>query len=195
MKKLVIGSALAAIAFGIPAAAPAQKVGSPIIIVVDTERVYRECAACVSAQAQLQSQATALQTRAQALNQPLETEANAIRTAMAGKTTPDAATQARITSFQNRQNSAQQELANSEQNFNRNRAYVAQQIQTRLNPIIQQVMTARGANLALETGATLAHAPALDVTADVLTQLNSQLPSVSVTAPAAPAQPAKPQGR
>jgi hypothetical protein len=39
----------------------------------------------------------------------------------------------------------------------------------------------------VEVGATLATAAALDVTADVVTALNAALPSLSVTAPAAPA--------
>ena len=77
-----------------------------------------------------------------------------------------------------------------------------QQINARLNPIISQVMQTRGANLAVGVDATLAHAAAINVTTDVLTLLNQQLPSVSVTplpAAAAGQQPApatpRPQGR
>ncbi len=59
-------------------------------------------------------------------------------------------------------------------------------------------MTARGANIVLPKGATLANSDALDVTAEVLAALNQQLPSVTV-APlpqqAAPQQPPRPQGR
>jgi hypothetical protein len=55
-------------------------------------------------------------------------------------------------------------------------------------------MTARGANLAVDRGATLAAAPALDITSEVLAQLNQQLPSVSVT-PLPQAQQQQPQGR
>jgi hypothetical protein len=50
-------------------------------------------------------------------------------------------------------------------------------------------MKTKGANLAVDRGATLAIASSIDVTSDVLAQLNAQLPSVSVNAPAAPAQP------
>jgi hypothetical protein len=53
-------------------------------------------------------------------------------------------------------------------------------------------MTQRGANLALETTNTLSSVPALDVTNQVIAQLNSTLPSISVTP--LPQQQA-PQGR
>ena len=86
-------------------------------------------------------------------------------------------------------------LAQLQQNLQSTQANVVRQINERLNPIISQVMSARGANVALDTNATLARAASLDVTNDVLAQLNSSLPSVSVTPlPAPPAQQA-PQTR
>ena len=194
MNKLALSTALAAVALAIPAAAPAQKVGSAVIVVVDSDRVFRECTACKAAQTQLQTQLQQLQQRAQQLGQPLETEAASIRTAAGGKA-PDAALQKRIQDLQTRQSTAAQEIQRSEATFTRTRAYVAQQTQTRLGPIIQQVMTTRGANIALDTQATLARSPAIDVTNDVLTALNQQLPSVVTTAPAAPQQQQQPQGR
>jgi hypothetical protein len=56
-------------------------------------------------------------------------------------------------------------------------------------------MTAKGANVAVDVGATLAHAQATDVTADVLAGLNAALPSVSLTPLPASAQQKQPQGR
>jgi hypothetical protein len=52
-------------------------------------------------------------------------------------------------------------------------------------------MQRRGANLLVEVGATLATAQSVDVTNDVLSSLNSALPSLITTAPAQSA----PQGR
>lgn len=194
MNKIAIGSALAALSLALPAAAPAQRAAAPVIVIVDVDRVFRECNACRTAQTQLQAQVQQIQTRAQQLQQPLATEEASIRAALGNRTTPDAATQTRIQAFETKQNAAAQELQRSQATFQRNQAYVAQQIQARLNPVVQQVMTARGANLALDVRATLAHGPALDVTNDVLAQLNTALPSVNVTAPAAPAQQ-QPTGR
>ncbi len=180
------------LAFATPALA--QKAPPAVVVIINNERVFSECNACKTANTQLQQQLQALQARAQQLGQPLQTEADAIRTAAGGKE-PDAALKARITALQTKQTAAQQELGNSEQTIQRNRAYVVQQISTALNPIIQKVMTARGANLALDVQATLAIGPGVDVTTDVLTQLNAALPTINVTAPPPPAQPQPQPGR
>jgi len=176
--------------------------------VVDTDRVYRECTACRAAQTQLQGQITALQQRTQQLGQPLETEIQSLQQAAqaaraqtgAARTAAESALQQRATALQARQTSASQELQGREQTLRSTQSHVVQQINVQLNPIINQVMTQRGANIALDTNATLARAAALDVTNDVLTALNQRLPSVSVTpmpqqtAPAAPQTP-RPTGR
>ena len=188
MKKLILLAALAS------AVLPAAALAAPAnVVVVNRERIYAECTACRSAQTQLQTQATAFQTRQTALATPLQTEAQALQTAVTtlnGKT-PDAALQTRITAFQTKQNSANQELARMQQNLQSTQANVLRQIDAKLEPIYTQVMTARGANLALDSSATLAHGATLDVTNDVITALNTQLPSVSVT----PGPAAATQGR
>ena len=189
MNKIAIGAALAALSLAMPGTALAQRAPAATIVVVDTDRIYRDCNACRAAQAQLQSQVNSAQQRAQALGQPIQTEGQSIEQAAraaanqqgAARTAAETALQQRITALQGRQNSANQELQRLEQNIQSTRANVLRQINARLNPIISQVMNSRGANLALETGSTLAHAPTVDVTAEVLAALNQQLPSVSVT--------------
>ncbi|MDP9413695.1 MAG: OmpH family outer membrane protein [Pseudomonadota bacterium] len=200
MNKLLLGTALAVVTAAVPAAAPAQRAPAAVVVVVDSDRIYRDCTACRAAQTQIQSQITALQQRAQALGQPIQTEAQSIQQAAqaarnqqgAARTAAEAALQQRATALQTRQNTANQEIGRLEQNIQSTRANVVQQINTRLNPIINQVMTARGANLAVDVNATMARSQALDVTAEVLAALNQQLPSVSVT-PLPQGQ--QPQGR
>jgi Skp family chaperone for outer membrane proteins len=193
MKTIIKSAALvASIAFA-PVAAQAQQAPAAVVVLVDTQQIFNECNACKAAQTQLQSQAAAIQSRTQALGQPLQTEAEAISKAAAGKA-PDAALQARIKALQTKEGAANQEIQGRQQTFARNRAYVAEQINAKLDPIITAVMQKRGANLAVDRGATLAASSTIDVTPDVLAQLNAQLPSVSVNAPAQ-AQPAKPTGR
>lgn len=208
MTKFTFGSALAVLALAMPATAFAQRTPGAQIVVVDTDRVYRECAACRAAQTQLQGQITSARTRAQQLGQPLQTEAQSIEQAGAAlrnqsgaaRAAAESALNSRVQQFQTRQTSAQQEVQRLEQNIQSTQSHVVQQINVQLNPIINQVMTQRGANIALDTNATLARAAALDVTNDVLTALNQRLPSVSVTplpqqtAPAAPQTP-RPTGR
>jgi len=186
MTKFVLLASLAAATLALPAVASAAPAN---IVVVDNERVYAECTACRAAQVTLQGQATAMQSRQAALSAPLKVEAQSLQTAadaLAGKA-PDAALQTRATAFQARQNSANQELQRLQQNLQSTQANVLRQINARLGPAINQVMVAKGANLAVDINATLAHGAALDVTNDVLVALNASLPSVSVTPAAAAA--------
>jgi outer membrane protein len=194
MKTLLITAALAASVLT-PAAANAQAIPGAIVAVVDLDRVTKECTACKSASAALRGQVTALQNRAKTLGTPLETEGKSLQTAIEalGGKQPDAALEARAKAFDTKRQAAEAEIARGQQQLQRNQAYVSQQIQTKLGPIYQQVMQKRGANVMLEIGSTLASAAALDVTSDVLTALNAQLPSVQTNAPAAPQQ--QPQGR
>ncbi len=196
MNKALFGTALVAVLAAIPAAAPAQRIGPAVVAVVDTDRISQECTACRAAATQLQTQGQTLRTRAQTLQQQLQTQGQPIQTAVSalnGKQ-PDAALQQRITAFQTQQNNAQQELSRSEQNLRSTQLHIQQQIGARLGPIINTVAQARGANIAIDRGSALFAAPALDITNEVLAQLNQQLPSVSVT-PLPQQQQQQPQGR
>ena len=199
MKKIVLGAALSALSLTVPSVAHAQKTPAAVVVVVDTERVYRECTACVAAQTQLQGLVTSSRNRAQELGQPLQTEAQSLEQAAqalskqsgTARTSGETALNARVQTFQQRQTAAQQEIAQLQQNIQSTQANVLRQVNERLSPIVSQVMTARGANVALDTSATMAHASGIDVTDQVLAQLNAALPSVSVTplpAPPAPVQ-------
>jgi outer membrane protein len=193
MNKLLFSAALA-VSLGAGSAANAQAIPAATVAVVDLERVTSECTACKSAAATLRGQVTALQTRETTLSAPLATEQKAIQAAvdaLAGKE-PDAALQARAKAWETKRQQAAQELARQQDQIKRNQAFISQQIQTKLGPIYQQVMTRRGANVMVEAGNTLATSTNVDVTADVLAALNAALPTVQTTAPAA-AQ--KPQGR
>lgn len=182
MKNLILLAAVAAAV--LPAAAQAAPAN---IVVVESDRVYAECTACKSAQSQLQSQAQALQSRQQALSTQLKTEASSLQAAADALkgAPPSAALKTRVTAFQARQGTAQEELGRMQQTLQSTQANVLRQINAKLSPAINQVMVAKGANLAVDANATLAHGATLDVTNEVLAALNAALPSVSVTPGAA----------
>lgn len=182
MKKFLMLT-VAAAAVAVPTASQAQRAPAAAIVLVDTDRVYRECNACRTAQTQLQSQITALQNRQKTLASQLQPEREAIQKAaeaLGGKE-PDAALRTRIENFQKRAAQGQQELENTERNLQSIRLHVSQQIEARYNPAVTQVMNQRGANIAMDVGATIAHSGAINVTDAVLAALNATLPSVSVT--------------
>jgi Skp family chaperone for outer membrane proteins len=195
MKTLMLSAAFAA-ALIAPTAVGAQAIPAAIIAVVDLDKVSTDCNACKTAAATLRGQVTALQNREKALAAPLQAEGKSLQAAVEalGGKEPDAALQARIKSFQTKQQQGGQELQAQQAQIQANTAYVQKQIQTKLGPIYTQVMQKRGANVMLEVGSTLATSASLDVTNDVVAALNVALPSVQTTAPAAP-RPAQPQGR
>ncbi len=201
MNKFAFGAAAAALSLALPGVAQAQRAPGAVIVVVDTDRVYRECTACKAAQTQLQGMVTSARTRATQLGQPLQTEASSIEQAGAAlrnqsgaaRAAAETALNTRVQQFQQKQTTAQQEIARLEQNIQSTQANVLRQINVRLNPIITQVMNARNANIALDVNATLARSNTLDVTNDVMTALNAALPSVSVTPLPQGQQPAQPQ--
>ena len=138
---------------------------------------------------------TAFNNRRQALAASLQPDRQSLTTAvnaLAGKE-PDAALRARITAFQTKENAAQQELERSQAQIQRNQAYVGQQVNAKLVPLLQPAMDRRGANVLLDAGATLRISPTVDITNDVLTALNGVLTTVGTTAPAQAAT--APQGR
>ena len=197
MRYPILLSLAAAVALTAPTAVQAQRLPAAVVAVVDTGRVYRECNACRSAQQQLQTQLNALQTRQQTLGGQLRPEQQAIQTAVnaLGGKQPDAALRTRVEAYQRREQQAAQELQQGQQRLQSSQANVLRQINERLNPIINQVMVARGATLAVDTEASLAHSAAINVTADVIARLNSVLPSVSVTPLPQQQQQQQPQGR
>ena len=209
MNRLILTSTLAAIALAAPAVAVAQ-LPAAVIAVVDRDQIATTCTQCVAATQQLQAQGTAYQQREQQLTAPLNTEGQAIQTAInalpqGGQ--PDAALAARINAYRTNQQAAATELQGRQETIRRNQMFVVRQMTERMDPLIGQVTRSRGANIAVDISATLAHNPAVNVTADVLALMNQNNTPFNVNAPAqAPAaaqQPAaqqpqqqrRPQGR
>ena len=195
MRKFISLAAVAAATTSLPVAANAQQ--RPPVLIVDTGTVMQTCTACRAAQTTLQQQVTAAQQFQTSLVQPLEPERTALEAAVKalnGKA-PDAALQRRIEAYQQRETSARQQLAQREQTLRSTQEHVQQQIGQRVVAVVEQVRARRGAAVVLSKQSTLANDTSVDVTAEVLTALNQQLPSVSVTPMPQQQQQQQPQGR
>jgi outer membrane protein len=191
MTRLSLAATAAALAF-MPIAAQAQNLAPAVVAVVDVDRIVATCTVCAAANTQLQAQVTTLQQRATQLGTPLQTEEQAIRTAIGALPQgqqPDAALQNRIRAFQTSQQNAQNELNQGQERIQRNVAFVRQQIGQRIQPAIVTVMQQRGATIAVERGATLAINPSVDVTDAVLAIVNQNAAALNINAPAPAAQP------
>ena len=191
-KIILIASAIAIV----PQVAAAQTLPAPVIAVVDSNKAANDCNACRTASSQLQQQQQAAQQFQQTLTQPLQTEQTAIETAIKalGSKEPDAALKQRATAFEQKYRNAQQQLNQRAQTLERNRQYVLKQIGDRLQPAIQTVQARRRATIVLDASAVIKFDPTVDITNEVVAELNRTLPSIGTTAPAQPQQ-TNPQGR
>lgn len=179
--KLLLAAAIAAP--GVFAAVSASAQAAPQILVVDVDRVASTCNACRTAATQFQGQVQQAQQRADALRSQLQTAGQPLQTsvtALNGKA-PDAALQARITSFQQQEASANQELQQTQQRLQSVQQNINRQIGEKLVPISDGIVRQRGAAVAVARNSTLANSAAADISADVLAQLNAQLTTISVT--------------
>jgi outer membrane protein len=193
MRKLFLAPIAAAAA--LTAIAPAQAQQRPILV-VDTDRVLAECTACKAAASTIEGQGRQLQQRAQQLDASLKPEADALQKAVnaLGGKQPDAALTQRGQAFQQKQQQAQVEIENRQRSIQSTIAHVRQQVGQRAAQIAEQVRARRQASVVLGKGVVIASDTAVDITGEVLTALNQQLPSVSVT-PLPQSQQTSAQGR
>lgn len=190
--KIALSLAIAVSALAVAAPAAAQQKST--VLVVDTDRVLNDCNACKAAAAQLQSQIQQGRQRAQQLEASLKPESESLQKAVEalGGKQPDAALQARITTFRQKQQAGAAELSTKESAIQSTQANVQQQLGRKIVEVVEQSRARRQAALVVSKQSTLANDPAIDITAEVIAAINQQLPSVSVTP--LPQQP-KPAGR
>src|SRR5688500_8008849 len=205
MNRLTFGALAPVTALLLPFAAQAQQLPDARVGVVDSDRIIRECTVCVAANTQLQGQVTQYQQREQALGTPLQTEEQALQTAVNAipqGQQPNAALTQRIQAYQTNRQNAARELEGRQAQLQRTVGFVRPQIAQRLQPAIQQVAQQRGATIVVDRGASLFVAPTVDLTASVLALVNQNTSPLNVNAPPPAQQPAqqqqqppRPQGR
>ena len=186
MKTVLSVAGLIAAAAALPTVASAQQIG-----VVDVENVVQTCNACVPATQALQTEANAIAQRQQQLTGPLQTQGQAIQAeyqALNGAQ-PSAELQQRAQAFEQQRANAAREIQQRQTALQRNQNYVLSQIGQALQPAYAQVLSRRNLSVIIPETGTLAVAPSVNVTSDVLAELNRTLTSIQTTAPAAPQQP------
>jgi len=124
-----------------------------------------------------------------ALDAELKGKADALRTAAqaAGQSPTPAqqtALQTQYNALQARNQQAQQELQTVGTPIARAQNYVEEQIALKLNDAVKAAMTKLKVDLVLREEATVAFGPTVDITAAVVTELNTLIPSASITPPA-----------
>jgi len=188
LKIAALAAGVASIPMMIAAPAAAQVAAGQPVAVVNLDAAVVQSAAFKSAATQIQTtyktQITAFQTRQQALSTelaPLRTEIEGLQRNPA---TPKATLDAKITTFQQKAQAAQAELQRLTVSFARPEAYAKEQIGAKIEAALKAAMTAKKVNLVLSPDAVVAVQGGADLTPDVVAQLNTLVPSVSITPPA-----------
>ena len=203
MKHLLAAAGIAA-ATVLPATASAQSFPDTKVGVVDVNRVATTCTACVTALQNLEQQAQAVRAVQTQLTQPLQGTAQSLQAevnALNGAQ-PSADLQQRITAFQQQEQAAAQQIQQRNAVVARNRNYILQQIGQAIDPAYQTVLSRRNVHIIVPAEGVLASQPAVDLTNDVLAEVNRTLTTIQTNAPAQqqqqqqqPAQQTTPQGR
>jgi outer membrane protein len=129
-----------------------------------------------AADRQFQSEASTLQQDAAELQQQLAILA------------PDIRAQ-REQEFQNRQTALQNRIQNRQTQIQNGMAIAGQQLDQALEPILQQLMIERGANMLLERSSVILSSLDVDVTPDAIQRLNEVLPTLDVELSSQPPAP------
>ncbi|QIG80284.1 OmpH family outer membrane protein [Stakelama tenebrarum] len=179
---LLVTAASAAIA----PAAYAQ--AAPGIGVLDPEGAVQNSQAYQTAIQQIQTAHAAViqqaNDRSTAFQQEMAPQVQAFQQA---RQDPNADRNALATQYQQietRRQQAEQELQQLMMPVARARAYVEEQIAAQLPAALRTVIQQRGIAVVLRPEAVIQVAPSANLTADVTTQLNTLVPSVSITPPA-----------
>lgn len=126
---------------------------------------------------QTRARATALQAEMQPLIDALNAAAK-----QPGATPQSIQPQAQA--LQQKRNSGQQELGQLQQRVTLARAYVEEQIAAKLDDAIKAAMRTKKVDLVLQPQAVVAREPYVDITDDIVLELNKLIPSASIMPPA-----------
>ena len=209
-KIMLLATVPMAFSVALPTAASAQAVTN--VAVANVEEAVQRSGAFTAAVAQIKvtykAQIDAFDARQKVIQAELKPLVAAFQAAQAAPNANRTALETQANAIQTRQQTAQRELQNLAQPFGRAQAYAEEQIGSKLEAALKAAMVKRKVSLVVSPQATISYQPAADITGDIVTELNTLVPAVSIAVPAnwqpggqgqaaAPAitTPPKPQGR
>ncbi|WP_431470375.1 OmpH family outer membrane protein [Sphingosinithalassobacter sp. LHW66-3] len=173
-----------AVAVAVPAAAQT----APGIGVVNLPEVVQRSAAYQAAMQQIQTtyaaQIQQAQQRRQAIQTELQPQVQAFQQAQQAQNADRQALTQQYQAIQQREQAAQQELNTILQPVALAQAYAEEQVVAQLEAAVDRVMQNRQLAIVLRPDSAVKFLPSVNVTQDVVNELNTALPSVSTTPPA-----------
>lgn len=169
--------------------APALAQSKTGIAVVDIQRAVATSSAYSTARTQIQTtykaQIDNFTTRKNAIDADLKAKGTALEAAVkAAGNKPTPAIQAQYEAAQKAQQNGQAELQRLGQPIALANAYVEEQITAKLSDALKNAMNKSKVDLILSPDATVSYQPTVDITQQVVTELNALVPSVGITPPA-----------
>lgn len=171
------------------ASAPAAAQSKTGIAVVDVQRAVATSSAYSTARTQIQTtykaQLDSFNTRKNALDADLKAKGTALEAAMkAAGNKPTPAIEAQYAAYQKAGQAGQAELQRLGQPIALANAYVEEQISLKLSDALKSAMTKAKVDLVITPDAAVSYQPSVDITQQVVAELNALVPSVSITPPA-----------
>ena len=158
--------------------AAAQEAGSPVIIVIDTQRILRESKAVQSIQKQIGEQRAAYQDELKEKETALRQEDEALRR-QSTIISPDAFAQ-RKRDLEKRVGALQREIQEKRRALDKVFSQGMQQVQSALVEITKEIAKARKADLVLQRTMVVFVHPKMEITEEALAKLNANLASVNL---------------
>ena len=170
-------------------AVPAAAQTKSGLAVVDLEEAVAKSTAFTTAITQMQTtykpQIDALNTRRTAIETDLKTKGDALQAALkAAGNKPTPAIETQYQQYQQTQQTAQAELQRMSQPISLARAYVEEQIVARLDDALKAATAKTKSEIVFKKAATESFGAGADITPSVIAELNTLVPSVSITPPA-----------
>ena len=154
------------------------------ILVVDTGRVLRDSDVGKHIARQLETIGKSMEAEAKAKASPLESKGKSLEAQLKGQTQQslqtNTALQAQIRSFREDQQKVSIDLQYKQQEMKITEGKAVQKVQERLRTILKAIVAERNADVVLERSLVIYGDP-VDVTDTVISRLNSQMKTVSVT--------------
>jgi len=156
----------------------AQALPSAVIAVIDTQQIRRDSLAGKDFSRQVEVIQAEFQTDYNKISEELKKEEQELQNKRAVMT-PEAFEAARR-EFAQKYQTAQQNLEEKQRNINLAITKANNELSRALLPIFKRITESRGANILLERGQIVLPAPKLDITSDVISELDKILPSIDV---------------
>ena len=186
IKSLLLAAAPIVAVAAIPSVALAQ--AGPTVGVANLNDAVEKSNAWVLAANQIKitykAQIDAFEARSRVLNGEIQPLVAAFQTAQRAPNPNQAALQTQAQAIQTRQQNAQKELGTLYGSIGRAETYAQEQIAAKLDAALKAAMVKKKVGIVLQPQATISYQPALDITTDIIAELNVAVPSVSIAPPA-----------